>query len=83
MTEHDKIKRDRRINDILSMKRHEWLMATKCLDFRGLPYWRIDTRNQKAIEEIRFCPPNMIRSNLRHNDAVIIDWFTDEEAGTI
>jgi len=85
MDEHNKIKRDLGINAISQLKLHEYLRATKCEDFEGKPYWRIDGRspNQFSIEEISFCPPSMIRSKLRHNDAKIIDWFTNTGAGTI
>ncbi|MBA4372276.1 MAG: hypothetical protein C0402_05390 [Thermodesulfovibrio sp.] len=66
------------------VKHHEWLMAVKKEDYRRRPYWRIDGRfDQIALEEIVFCPPEMIRSKLRNNTAKIIDWFTNEDAGTV
>ena len=64
---------------------HEWLSATKCEDRQGKPYWRIDGRGPNAycLEEIEFCAPIDIRSKLRHNNAKIIDWFTNTGEGTI
>lgn len=64
---------------------HEWLSATKCEDRSGKSYWRIDGRSVKhnPIEEIELCAPIEIRTKLRHNEAKIIDWFTNTGAGTV